>query len=885
MPTLLTARLRLRPFTLDDIDAYHTTIRSDPDVMRYMPGGLPQPRDVSERVIRFFIDYWQHHPFGAWAIVHATSGDLIGQVGLQQMPDRPEVELFYALAKTHWRQGFAPEAARAALRDRFGITGALGGRALQTHLQERSAAERAEAQALLEAAKVDVCSFFVQGQTVGDFQHVLDAAKNSVEYAIAEFPVDSPSTERPQLIDDILQHIGRQPSLEHDRLLPLLHERLGNAYRLATLRGRLKELLSARQAASREAHQQQASDERGGPVFTTGRHRYYLVDQGIVRETVRETPQGPMVSPPELLTNFHIKIDREVLFDDSDIHEDGTTIAGNAMHGEIIGPTWQKPFQISGAAWGSNADLARHITSTARQRAVFSTRHLDDIRLITTQVSTEVTEELVYTIFGQHPTAGFVTPSVIIRDSEVIPTASTHATVDVSADYNKARNLDLLPASLDEVQALVRHLLTDFLRLQPYSVTLPILAHAFVGPILFSHDFVQEYSPYILFIAGSSGKGKTETARLAQCLWGDFISKDKLAGWGSTPEINRQEAARCRGGLWLIDDFKRQKIGHMQWTNALRLLTDYADLQARKRATPGAKVISGAVIQAMLMVTGEDLPFNETSALARSLVVEFESDPQSHPQYLACLQQHQHYRKVPTAFIAWWQRQDPGYWHGQLREAETQFIGFMRAEGLQADNARRLASNAALSLIGLEAFLDFAYAIGCDPLTITGHDLFVEHTGVLREMLRRMIASVNEARPGESFLTTLAQLLTADRVRIKDHYIEDHKEHGIPIIGYYARDRAVIYLLTRLAMGAVRDAYKRGEDEPLYFSTTAIGKQLIEEGMLLPEDTAAGGSPLRRVRIPGGGRATHPEWAWRVDARKLEALLDRYSCSHEALDA
>jgi hypothetical protein len=41
---------------------------------------------------------------------------------------------------------------------------------------------------------------------------------------------------------------------------------------------------------------------------------------------------------------------------------------------------------------------------------------------------------------------------------------------------------------------------------------------------------------------------------------------------------------------------------------------------------------------------------------------------------------------------------------------------------------------------------------------------------------------------------------------------------------------------------------------------------------------------MRRVRIPGGGRATHPEWAWRVDARKLEALLDRYGKGRDALD-
>lgn len=766
----------------------------------------------------------------------------------------------------------AQQQARNELRDRFGVTGIEQ----QADLSSRPQQEREEVQHLLEIAKVDICSFFVNGHSIGEFQSVLQAAKSSVEYAIAAFPVTDPPAERIKLIDDILKHIARQPELEYDRLLKALQERLGNTYRLLALRGRLKECQQEMQAAKREKQAELSSKERGGPVFTTGRHRYYLVDQGIMRESVRETPQGQVTSPAELLTNFHIKIDREVLFDDGDIHEDGSTIAHNAMHGEIIGPNWRKPFQICGADWGSNADLSRQITNTARQRAVFSTRNLDDIRLISTQVSMETSEELVYTIFGQHPRAGFVTPSVVIRDGEIVATESTNSTVDVSADYNKARNLDLLAAPRAEVQELVRHLLTDFLRLQPYTVTLPILAQAFLGPILFSHDFLQQYSPFILFIAGSSGKGKTETARFAQCLWGDFTSKDKLAGWGSTPEINRQEAARCRGGLWLIDDFKRQKIGHMQWSNALRLLTDYADLQARKRATPGAKVITGAVIQAMLMVTGEDLPFNETAALARSLVVEFESDPQAHKQYLECLQRHQDYRKVPAAFIAWWQRQDPSYWHERLRSAENNFMDFMQVEGLQSDNSRRLASNAALSLVGLEAFLDFVYSIDCDPLALTGHDLMVEHTAVLRDMLRRMITSVNDARPGESFLTTLAQLLTADRVRIKDHYIEDHKEHGIPIIGYYAKNRQVIYLLTRLAMGAVREAYKRGEDEPLYFSTTAVGKQLTEEGMLLPEDSS-NATTMRRVRIPGGGRSLRPEWAWRIDASKLEELLDRYS--------
>ncbi len=49
MPQLETDRLLLRPFTLDDVDAYYTAIRSDPDVMRYLPGSEPRPREDAER--------------------------------------------------------------------------------------------------------------------------------------------------------------------------------------------------------------------------------------------------------------------------------------------------------------------------------------------------------------------------------------------------------------------------------------------------------------------------------------------------------------------------------------------------------------------------------------------------------------------------------------------------------------------------------------------------------------------------------------------------------------------------------------------------------------------------------------------------------------------
>ncbi|MEO8394611.1 MAG: GNAT family N-acetyltransferase [Chloroflexota bacterium] len=115
MDTLETERLRLRPFTLDDVDAYYEVVSRDPDVMRYLPGGIPRQRSDSEWVITYFMRHAELHSFGVWGVEEKSSGRLIGHAGLEYIPGAAEVEIAYTLAKACWGRGLATEAARAAL--------------------------------------------------------------------------------------------------------------------------------------------------------------------------------------------------------------------------------------------------------------------------------------------------------------------------------------------------------------------------------------------------------------------------------------------------------------------------------------------------------------------------------------------------------------------------------------------------------------------------------------------------------------------------------------------------------------------------------------------------------------------------------------------------
>lgn len=119
MDTLETERLRLRPFTMDDVDAYYAGISSDADVMRYLPGGQPRQRSDSHWVINYFRNHALLHGFGVWAVEEKASGTLIGHAGLEYIPSAEEVEIAYTLAKAYWGRGYATEAAAASLNYGF----------------------------------------------------------------------------------------------------------------------------------------------------------------------------------------------------------------------------------------------------------------------------------------------------------------------------------------------------------------------------------------------------------------------------------------------------------------------------------------------------------------------------------------------------------------------------------------------------------------------------------------------------------------------------------------------------------------------------------------------------------------------------------------------
>ena len=142
MPVVIeTPRLTLREYQPGDHAALHT-ILSDATTMQFWPAPF-SPAQTEAWIARQIASY-AAHGFGHWAVLSRASGALLGDAGLMrsEVNGRDEIDLGYIFHHPHWRQGYALEAARAALdfaRVQPGITRVVANMAHDHHRSRRVA--------------------------------------------------------------------------------------------------------------------------------------------------------------------------------------------------------------------------------------------------------------------------------------------------------------------------------------------------------------------------------------------------------------------------------------------------------------------------------------------------------------------------------------------------------------------------------------------------------------------------------------------------------------------------------------------------------------------------------------------------------------------------
>jgi RimJ/RimL family protein N-acetyltransferase len=120
-----TGRLVLRRFEAGDADLV-TGLDSDPEVMRFLTGGRPTPREqVAATVLpRMIASYDRYDGYGIWAAEERASGAFAGWFHLRPPSEAPDgalevLELGYRLRRAVWGRGYATEGSLALVATAF----------------------------------------------------------------------------------------------------------------------------------------------------------------------------------------------------------------------------------------------------------------------------------------------------------------------------------------------------------------------------------------------------------------------------------------------------------------------------------------------------------------------------------------------------------------------------------------------------------------------------------------------------------------------------------------------------------------------------------------------------------------------------------------------
>lgn len=117
---LITRRLLLRRFTVDDAEEMFDSWASDSEVTRYLSWAAHENTEATKQYLTSVCENYADPSNYSWCICDRQSGELLGSIGaINPVEPLSSIGLGWCLKRAAWGRGIMPEAARAVVKFLF----------------------------------------------------------------------------------------------------------------------------------------------------------------------------------------------------------------------------------------------------------------------------------------------------------------------------------------------------------------------------------------------------------------------------------------------------------------------------------------------------------------------------------------------------------------------------------------------------------------------------------------------------------------------------------------------------------------------------------------------------------------------------------------------
>jgi len=552
----------------------------------------------------------------------------------------------------------------------------------------------------------------------------------------------------------------------------------------------------------------------------------------------------------QAISNFEIVIDKDV----NVVSEFRANT--RRLQGHILCKGKQTDFDVTGEEWSSNSKLKTAITNSAGPGAAVRKRCLEDVVECASFFALRNTVlENLYEDNGfddnKNPSV-FRSKELCITRDGIISGEDAHDLVYIQ-NAGGAQYLGLSHIDKEDFNKAVNCIKNDLIGFQHPEISIPMVAHSLQAAI--QNAFLPFKEAPVLWIQGLTGTNKSEIARMVQDFHGDFHA---LVNFSSTSKAIEFYSCVFKDAVMVLDDFKSGQHRHI---NMSALIQNFYDRSARGRLQKASSAEEDVTSRGLVMVTSED-DLTEASSIARTLYLEAQKVDKlpGMDDRLANLKDNRHLFSGVTArfihymMINYKNEKDLAPRFSTIRKTLT--------EGhLGKQNVHRIMQNLTANYLTWELFCEFLYAEGMMTKEEKAESIET-HWRTVDSLKYRMLTICQVNQACQVFLNALHALVGSGEVYIEGIGVQ---RKFAKCIGFIKdNDSSIVYLYPSVCAAKAKElVFKEGGI--IFHSTSAIGKQMIEDRIIVDKDKDRTQKSIRH----NGGMVK----VWALDG-KLSGFVD-----------